>query len=289
MLKTCRRAVSTTAFCLLFVPAQALTAPESTPESKSKASIEPDKAQTKAADVAVEVIKRREEKEDGLNIYRHGPIYAVTGNPDTKIQFSFKIQIIANWELYFGYTQVMFWELGRKDSSPFSDLNYNPELFYRWYMNAGILKSVDLGFYEHLSNGRDGAASRSWQRSYVTARTEFPLGPFKGEWDTKVFHLYELDPFNDDIRDKAGFVETSFSISGLFKTLFDDAQLTFRWVPGGKLDFNDNQGSRSVDFRFRLPIKRFNPNLFVQVYDGFNESMLFYKSYQTSFRAGISL
>src|SRR5690349_6212575 len=83
--------------------------------------------------------KRQEEDKDQLNIFRHNMNYFISGRPDTKVQFSFKMQVIRDWNLFFGYTQVMFWDIP-KESSPFTDVNYNPELFYRWYMNNGMLK-----------------------------------------------------------------------------------------------------------------------------------------------------
>jgi phospholipase A1 len=233
--------------------------------------------------------KLREEKRDSLNIFRHNLNYLISGEPDTKVQFSFKVQLITDWDLYFGYTQVGFWDLGIKDSSPFSDINYNPELFYRWYTNNGILKGIDLGAYEHRSNGRDGLASRSWDRSYITARTEFKLVGIDWHWDTKVFYLYNLDDTNLDVRNTLGFSEFSLTAVNIFESFLNDAELQIRILPGGKFDLQHPQGSQEVNFKFRLPITRFNPFLFFQFYNGLNESFLSYDLNRTAYRAGIAL
>jgi len=64
--------------------------------------------------------------------------------------------------LHFAYTQRMFWDL-RARSSPFRNIDYQPELFYLTpsaTFSNGISVSGQGGI-RHESNGRDGAASRS--------------------------------------------------------------------------------------------------------------------------------
>src|ERR1700761_9482095 len=70
-----------------------------------------------------------------LQIENYKPMYFIMGSPNTKIELSFKIKLVEAGNLYFGYTQLMFWELFQKDAF-FHDLNYIPELFYRLYLNS---------------------------------------------------------------------------------------------------------------------------------------------------------
>ncbi|RYZ80546.1 MAG: hypothetical protein EOP06_25145, partial [Proteobacteria bacterium] len=92
------------------------------------------------------------------------PSYFLYGNPDTKVQVSFKVELVEHSRFFFAYSQLMFWDL-RAKSAPFRDLNYNPELFYRlpFYSDKNF---IDLGF-EHESNGKGDEDSRSWNRAYV--------------------------------------------------------------------------------------------------------------------------
>jgi phospholipase A1 len=71
---------------------------------------------------------------------------------------------------YFGYTQISFWQsYDHKNSAPFRETDYNPELFYRsdrfdlWSGRVG----ADIGF-EHESNGQRVGLSRSWNLLYAS-------------------------------------------------------------------------------------------------------------------------
>lgn len=71
--------------------------------------------------------------------------------------------------IYLAYTQISFWQsYDYRNSSPFRDTNYNPEIFYRCEPRAcrsGRL-SADAGI-EHESNGQLVPLSRSWNNVYV--------------------------------------------------------------------------------------------------------------------------
>jgi phospholipase A1 len=70
---------------------------------------------------------------------------------------------------YFGYTQISFWQAyDSKNSAPFRETNYNPELFYRTTLipfRSGRL-GADAGL-EHESNGQKPPLSRSWNIAYI--------------------------------------------------------------------------------------------------------------------------
>lgn len=94
---------------------------------------------------------------------------------ETKIQLSLKIRIIQDQNLYFGYTQLMLWELERPDPY-FSDVNYNPEFFYRFHLADRNTRWLDIGPFEHESNGKGGIDERSWDRTYIRYHDERALG-----------------------------------------------------------------------------------------------------------------
>jgi phospholipase A1 len=221
-------------------------------------------------------------------IERHYPIYFISGKPDTKIQFSFKVGLLRSLDLYLGYTQVMFWELD-KESWPFYDVNYNPEMFYIWKLNEGILKSIHLGIYEHRSNGEDEDRSRSWNRSYINFNTEFKAWNVDFASTAKVFHLYGVDAENRGVRNTLGFLELTLAARNIFKKALKEATAEIRLLPGGKFDLKDPQGHEEFNFRFKLPWHEFNPFIFLQVYNGLNETMLDYDTRRTAYRIGFEI
>lgn len=227
--------------------------------------------------------------QERLKVYHHRMNYLITGDPDTKLQLSFKVRPIERVDLFLAYTQLMFWELGQKDSSPFSDLNYNPEMFYRIYKKTGILRGANLGIYEHRSNGRDRSNSRSWDRSYFEVLTEMSFFGSPLRWNTKFFTLYNLDDTNKDIQHTLGFIDAEFALIELFPQWLNDGEFFLRILPGGKLDLRDARGAQEYGFRFRVPIDRFNPFIYFQIYNGFSESQLFYDENRTTYRIGFSI
>lgn len=83
-------------------------------------------------------------------------------------QISAKHQIF-NTSIYFAYTQISFWQAyDNKNSAPFRETNYNPEIFYRTksFDFHGGQVGADLGF-EHESNGQKPPISRSWNLLYA--------------------------------------------------------------------------------------------------------------------------
>lgn len=225
-------------------------------------------------------------------ISKHKEIYALAGSPNTKVQISLKYQLIGNVNLFVAYTQQMFWELG-KESNPFKDVNFNPEVFYRHIVSKdGFLRSVDFGIYEHKSNGKAGADSRAWSRSYIKLNTVTKFGKWSFNWDTKLFFLYRfaLDETNIDIYDYMGFWETRFAFFNYFdpNEFIDRAEIYFAFNSGGKFSQQLNKGAQELGLRFRIGWGRFNPSVFFQVYHGYNESLLSYNVSYWAYRLGLA-
>ena len=110
-----------------------------------------------------------------------GP-YEFTGSADrldseeVKFQLAFQTKLAddlfgRNADLWFGYTQVSFWQLFNGEiSAPFRETNYEPEgyvSFLAGYDLLGLkLRAVNLGLV-HQSNGRADPLSRSWNRVFA--------------------------------------------------------------------------------------------------------------------------
>ncbi len=111
------------------------------------------------------------------------PMYFVLGNRggvNARFQLSFKYRLVEPdgtlgqalpWlrNLHFGYTQTSLWDLG-EESKPFRDTSYRPSLFWQWNLGeggAGLRPYRLRAGYEHESNGKDGASSRSIDMLFV--------------------------------------------------------------------------------------------------------------------------
>jgi phospholipase A1 len=103
---------------------------------------------------------------------------------ETKFQLSFKgdigsqrdINILGfkTFRMWGAYTQQSSWQvLNSRNSSPFRETNYEPELIATFGTgNASGLKLVNLG-WAHQSNGHTLPESRSWNRVYLQGGWEW--------------------------------------------------------------------------------------------------------------------
>jgi phospholipase A1/A2 len=231
----------------------------------------------------------------------HEPVYLLAGTRETtnvRFQISFKYRLFdhdglaVGWlpllaGLHFAYTQNSIWDLGNA-SKPFRDTSYRPSLFYLWKAadsaEPGKLQSVQAGF-EHESNGKDGAASRSintlfarpsWRVNFASNlhiaiapkllvyldKTDNPdIQRYRGNADV---HLR----FGNDRgwlltsnlrRSTANFGSTQFDLSyPLKRSLFADAggYLHFQYVNGYGESLLDYNVRRKSQFRVGFSIVR---------------------------------
>lgn len=238
-----------------------------------------------AEDVAEKPNPLNPEDVELVRLYHHKPMYILLGKPETKIQFSFKARVLKNGDLYFGYSQLMMWEFFHT-SRPFRDINYNPELFYRWIADFG---TVDFGIFEHESNGKDGLDSRSWDRHYVQITHDFELGGSRVlESAFKIWVARGFDDTNRDILWYRGLYEFNLTVENLFGPTFGLSELSLRFYPGGKTHVNPIDGGRELTLRMRHRGSYEFLNYVVQLFEGHAESLLNYKQHVLGARAGIN-
>ena len=86
---------------------------------------------------------------------------------ELKLQFSVKFEVVEETDWYFGYTQKSFWSI-QKESSPFRETNYSPEVFWI-YKRSGLswLPVIQAGVFRHESTGESGVGSRGWDITYL--------------------------------------------------------------------------------------------------------------------------
>ncbi len=227
------------------------------------------------------------EREDlGLTKYR--PIYFLGGNPTSKLQFSFKYQLITVWPLYIGYTQYMFWEL-LHESSPFRDVNYNPEIFNRIPLESGVLDSLDVG-YEHLSNWQPGRDSRSIDNVFVEAHFQGPANGGNWESGVRLRQPVRKDWDHGDYdRYAGGRIMLTGRLTQVLGGIFDQGSVHLKIVPGGAWAEEVRYGNQEIGFSFRLGGIDLNPSIFIQYFHGYSETMLNYTHEEQHVRVGILL
>lgn len=178
--------------------------------------------------------------------------------------------------LYLFYTQKVFWNV-LENSMPMTDLNFNPgiglakPLFVR---NRFIGKAFFI--IEHESNGKDGDASRSWNRISVGASIMIdPNLTVHGKaWIPIVDGIN-----NKDILDYTGLYQVGVQVYSNNKRFTGSVLLTKR--RGWNLNYNT-----VIELAYRV-WKRDNQYLFLQYYNGYGEGLLDYNKFHSQLRIGI--
>lgn len=178
--------------------------------------------------------------------------------------------------LFLFYSQKCFWNV-LENSMPMTDLNFNPGigLTKPLFVKNRFVGKINL-IVEHESNGRDGAASRSWNRLSLGGSIMIdPSIVVHGKFWLPVIDGSE----NKDILNYCGIYQmgTSFtSQNGRF-----GCAVTLVKRKGWRLNYNT-----IVELNYRI-FKRDNQFLFLQYYNGYGEGLLDYKQYHSMLRAGI--
>ena len=218
---------------------------------------------------------------------RYKPSYFLLGHPITKVQISLKVQILRELPLYMGYSQLMMWDLF-KNSAPFRDINFNPELFYRIHLEGerGMVRDLDLAPFEHESNGKDGPDSRSWNRIYARYTSNFLL-PGRGIWWSFKLQLPFAYRDNPDLPKQRGIYEFQVGVSDLFRRFFDVNELILRIYGGGRTRVNPLQGGQELTYREKESRRIFLLTLYLQIFHGYGENLLDAGDKRWGFRAGV--
>lgn len=177
--------------------------------------------------------------------------------------------------LYLFYTQKCFWNV-LEDSFPMTDLNFNPGvgLTKPIFVKGRYIGKVSL-IAEHESNGRDGAASRSWNR--ISIGGSIMIDP-QLLVHSKIWLPLIDGSENRDILNYCGI----YQIGTAFTT------------PNGRMGFAVNLVKRkgwnvnfntTVEFNYRI-FPRDNQYLFVQYYNGYGEGLLAFREFHSTIRAG---
>lgn len=202
-------------------------------------------------------------------------------NSDVKFQISFRQRLTKSIlpfhsHLFLSYSQKAMWNIF-EESLPFHDLNFNPGIgVQKLILYKGRIVGNATVMLEHESNGRDGEASRSWNKvSFAGSTFIDPRLMVHGKiW----FPIVDGQQNKDILR-----------YSGIFQTGLQFVSTNRRWVAdvtfvkrkGWDMNFNT-----IVNLGFRVT-KRDNQFLMLHFYDGYGENMLDYNKYHCRLRIGL--
>lgn len=222
---------------------------------------------------------------------QYKPVYFLFGETDSKLALSLKVRVFPLAGLYAAYTQLMFWRLW-EESLPFHDVNYNPELFYRFQFGDETNWYADLGLVEHESNGLDRDTSRSWNRSYVRysmTNSVSDTSRARIHWNVKVWVPYSIDKeTNGDLLRYRGFYEGQISLVDAFGFWLDRSDITLRFYGGGASHVNPLKGGQELTVRFAPRLMSASvAQIVIQFFHGYGENLLDYDTNKTVFRAGL--
>lgn len=208
-------------------------------------------------------------------------------NTELKFQLSLKSKVAedlfdTNADLWFGYTQESHWQVYNEDNSrPFRATDYQPEVFLTQPVTAdlpfgGRLRMLGAGAVHH-SNGQDDPLSRSWNRAYLMAGAEWgKLSVIPRLW-TRISNERANEDDNPDIEDFMGYGDVKF--------LYD---LANQQSISGTLRYNPSTSKGAAQIDYVYPLTK-NVNGFVQVFQGYGESLIDYNHENTSIGFGIVL
>ena len=228
---------------------------------------------------------------DDANVGPYLPLFAAAGEPaqldqtEAKFQLSFKGRVWTTddrrWGVWLAYTQQNQWQVYNDNiSRPFRETNYMPEAIVSYRpgvdLGGGFKWNLLNASFNHQSNGRTDALSRSWNRLIAEAGVEREnLALYGRLW----YRIPENDKDDDnpDITDYMGHGE----ISAIYRWRGHSFQAMARG--------NVNTGKGAFQAGWMSPPLLGSFRGYVQVFTGYGESMIDYNWRQTTIGAGIAL
>ncbi len=202
-------------------------------------------------------------------------------NSDIKFQISVAQRVnnkimADNMFFYLTYTQKSFWN-AYQESSPFSDNNYNPAIVFRnYFLIKGKTAFAGLNL-EHESNGLSGNNSRAWSFFLIEGNIEYSSQLL---FDINFWIPFSIAEENSDMLDYKGIGNVKLTYATKDRRL------------GTSFMLNPRKGLGNMNFSVEI-FGRFkkwnNPYVFLQYYNGYDESMLYYNHYVSMLRIGFVL
>lgn len=230
----------------------------------------------------------------------HEPMYFLFGDeaPAAKFQISLKYRLLndrgplATWlpalrGLHVAYLQRSLWDI-TSVSSPFFDSSYMPELLFQSLADEVRTRNgfTWVGWqaaFQHESNGRDGAQSRSLNSIYFRPMMAFgDLDGWRLVLRPKVFAYVGDLGDNPEIKRYRGYSELRAILA---------FQNRFALSATGRLGSDGEKGALQLDASYPTEFLSGNFAMFLhlQYWIGYGESLLRYNARSESLRAGFSI
>jgi len=201
-------------------------------------------------------------------------------NPDTQTSFLEK--------LYLAYSQTSIWNISAS-SAPFYDSSYRPSVFYldedvsQWPFRASSRLGFQGGF-EHESNGKEGASSRSMNIAFIRPTFTFPFSDkYFVSLSPKIYSYLEKED-NPDMPYYRGYTDLLVKVGAT-----NGVQLATTMRKG------TGQEPYSVQLDLSIPLGtpklgNLGGYLHLQYFDGYGESLLDYnRKVHDQFRIGLMI
>lgn len=197
-----------------------------------------------------------------------------------KYEISLKMRPLKSLPIYIAYSQKSLWDVG-KDSLPFRETNYSPELFFETkdtYINDGRVHYRIRAGVVHESNGKDGNESRSWNRGYLesaiiiddSATNEARHGLY-----LKLWPFVESSPQNSDILDYYGYGEVRLVI-GMRSVTAEAVARKGKKSNGGSIEVNIKLDPSRIELDIMKNLDELSVYPYLHYWQGEGESLLAY-------------
>lgn len=207
-------------------------------------------------------------------------------NSNVKFQISIQQRITRstlpfNTYLYLFYTQRVIWNV-LEDSMPMTDMVFNPGIgvarpFFSSSQGRYIGKMIFV--IEHESNGKDGDASRSWNRITIG-------GNILLDKNIMVYGKVWI-PIIDGVNNKDILKYCGIYQSGL-QLMSDNRRFGAAVTVTKRASWNPFKNNIQLDLKYRC-FPADNIYLFMQYYNGYGESLIDYNKHSSELRVGICL
>lgn len=199
---------------------------------------------------------------------------------DSKLQISMKTKLAqdvfdTNADVWLGYTQQSYWQVyNGKYSRPFRSSDYQPEIFLTQPIKGdlpgnGSLRMLGAGLV-HESNGQSDPLSRSWNRIYAMAGTEWG----KLTVIPRLWLIANEESDNPDIGDYMGYGDVRWLYS-----------LNDQSTVGGVMRYNPSTNKGAIQVDYAYPLKG-GMKAILQLFHGYGENIQDYNHKSTNIGIG---
>jgi phospholipase A1 len=202
---------------------------------------------------------------------------------EMKFQISVKGHMLGEdrTTLWFGYTQLSFWQFyDFARSQPFRENNFEPELILSHRPQQGTASFINLAFV-HQSNGQALPRSRAWNRLYLQAGFQFDLDDgHRLDLLPRVWHRLGGGGIDDDNPDIVHYL--------------GHGDLELRYHHNDKAALSALARSRSLQLDLTLSTELVtgllhHTDLHLQYFTGYGESLIDYNHKHHTVGIGISM